>query len=302
MRLKSKVEAAVNVDDVRRKFYNEVAVGDQYWWWVCAMYVDPQELIIDTDEGDIYRMTYSVEGDEIEFGAPQLVKVQYVDAVAFPKKAQAAAAVAGMNTVRGDKVLASFASRDESRPIETSNKEGDDVDLSRLRQKLGLSADAPEAEVIAAAEEQLGEEEAEQEVPAPAPPAPEEEQEGAVVVDASVLASLRADALAGRTAREEQLRERDEAVLASAVQTGRIPPARRAHYAAALQADREGTIALLESLEPDLVPLSARGGADDSIEEGQAVAAVGYPANWLPEVAARKAEIAAGSRSRVTIS
>lgn len=310
------VEASVNVDDIRRKFYDQVAVGDQYWWWICAMYVDPQEIIIDTDAGDIYRMSYSINGDAIDFGEPQLVKIQYVDAVAMPKKVQATVAVAGMNAVRGDKVLATFSSREESRPVNASNQEGEDVNYARLRKRLGLSADVSDEDVLLAAEENLGTDE--EGDPNAADPAATEAVEGddeeddpdsddtttagTATVDASVLAQLQADAAAGRAARDEQLRDKDDAVLLGAIRDGKFPPARKAHYAKLLKVDREGTIEQINGLEKDMVPLESRGVTRTGELEDETTSVVaGYPQHWLPEMADRKAAIAAGARPRVVI-
>ena len=73
--------------------------------------------------------------------------------------------------------------------------------------------------------------------------------------------ALRADAAAGRAARDEQVRRQRAQVVEAAIADGRIAPARRDHWMAALDADEEGAKALLESLAKGLVPLEAAGSA-----------------------------------------
>src|SRR5688572_5842890 len=73
------IAASVNVDDVRRQYYNHLdAQGSEYsWWWVRAMQLDPNELIVDDDDGHLYRVSFEIAGDEISFGDPKEVKVEY---------------------------------------------------------------------------------------------------------------------------------------------------------------------------------------------------------------------------------
>lgn len=75
------VAAAAQVEDVRRSYYESLE-SDQYWWWIRAMYVDPQELIVDDDEGHLYRVPYTVTGDEVTFAEPEEVRIEYVNVAA----------------------------------------------------------------------------------------------------------------------------------------------------------------------------------------------------------------------------
>jgi hypothetical protein len=36
------ITAQANVDDIRRMFYDTVATGDRFWWWIRAMLIDPE--------------------------------------------------------------------------------------------------------------------------------------------------------------------------------------------------------------------------------------------------------------------
>jgi hypothetical protein len=188
--------------------------------------------------------------------------------------------------------------------------------IAKLRAKLGLAADTSDEEVLRVAAEGVPEPTPEPSAPDPEPPAEggetpepgtvegepgtgagEGNGDGQVSIDAAALAQLQADARAGREAREEQISQADEILLSSAVKCGKFPPARKEHYAKLLSADREGTIALINELEENVVPVKLRG----VTPETEASQASGYPVTWLPEVAARKAALASASESRVVM-
>lgn len=128
----SPVSAAVNVDDVRRAYYTHLD-SNQYWWWIRAIYIEPNELIVDDDEGQLYRVPFTINGDEVEFGEEQEVRIQYVDASIAANRAAIAA------TVSRGRVLASYESRAASRP--ETNQEGHMTpeQIRVLRARLGLS-------------------------------------------------------------------------------------------------------------------------------------------------------------------
>lgn len=84
---------------------------------------------------------------------------------------------------------------------------------------------------------------------APRPPA------GFVTVDAAAYARLRELAVEPeRLAAELARRDREQIVMA-ALQDGRIPPARRAHWLQHLEADPEGAAAALAELPIGLIPV-----------------------------------------------
>lgn len=136
-----------------------------------------------------------------------------------------------------------------------------DTLLDGLRTRLGINAEiSDEATVLAALDEALTER-ADEAAPTPALP------DGVVMIEASVLESLRTDATEGRLAREQQVADRRESLVASAVAEGRIPPARRDHWLAQLAADEVGASAVLESLAPNTIPVGAigyTGGVDEA--------------------------------------
>jgi hypothetical protein len=73
------VQASVSAEDIRRAFYDDVAVDARTWWWICAQYVDPPLIIADDGSGEIYSVPYSIKGDEVTFADPAVVKIQYVE-------------------------------------------------------------------------------------------------------------------------------------------------------------------------------------------------------------------------------
>ncbi|CAN5564703.1 hypothetical protein BH24ACT5_BH24ACT5_15520 [soil metagenome] len=83
---------------------------------------------------------------------------------------------------------------------------------------------------------------------------------GTVTIDEGTLATLRAAAAEGDTARQVlATRQRDEAID-GAIGTGRIPPARREHWAALWSADPEGTRTVLAGLAPGTVAATTPAG------------------------------------------
>lgn len=134
-----------------------------------------------------------------------------------------------------------------------------DEQLATMRQQLGLATDADPATITAALTEALAEQaqdEPQNANPAAAPSLPE----GVVAVEAAVLEELRADAAAGRQARDAQVAAHREALVQAAINDGRIAPARREHWLTALAAD-DGAAEVLAGLTPGLVPVTEVGHA-----------------------------------------
>lgn len=145
------VNAQIDVDSVLRG-YREQKDGDQFWWWVRSMMMDPNELIVeDEDTGDLYRVPYELKGEEVTFSDPVPVKIKYVDKPK-PKEDKQAASIAAAAAVGfwesmhpGSKQIASFNTREEQMSVIAS-----DVDPAALRTALGLEESATDDEVNAA--------------------------------------------------------------------------------------------------------------------------------------------------------
>ena len=135
-----------------------------------------------------------------------------------------------------------------------------------LVQRFGLPADADDAAILAAAQ-----------ADPPAATLPD----GVVTIDAAQLEALQADAAAGREARDAQVRAEREATVDAAVADGRIAPARRDHWIAALTAD-PGSAEVLAGLAKGMVPLEPvgyTGGINESGDEDRTL----YTRVWPDE-------------------
>ena len=115
------------------------------------------------------------------------------------------------------------------------------------RDRLGLAETATEEEVNNALDKLLGETEK------------PKIQVGVTMIEDSVLDQLRADAAAGREAREAQIDDRRQRTVENAIKAGKIAPSRRDHWLAAIEADEEGATATLNALAPGLIPVTALG-------------------------------------------
>ncbi|MDI2019707.1 ATP-dependent Clp protease proteolytic subunit [Paenarthrobacter nicotinovorans] len=161
--------------------------------------------------------------------------------------------------------------KDTTHPQEEGTDTMSDALKKGLRERLGISAEAnlDDDALLAAVDEVL----AEQETAAPAAAA------GTVVLDEVQYADLQADAAAGREARNQQLAADRAAIVDSAVNDGRIPPARREHWINALAAD-PGIAETLAGLAPGLVNLSPAGytgGVDQASDEDDTYYSKVYP-------------------------
>jgi ATP-dependent protease ClpP protease subunit len=160
-------------------------------------------------------------------------------------------------------------------PGDTTRREsGMDPDkfLQEVRNRAGVPADATldHAGVLAALDEALSEG---TEAPAASttftPPA------GTEVVESGVLAELRRKAEDGAAARAQQVNERRDQIVNDAIDSGRIAPAARATWRAALDENEDSTTNVLNTLTPGIVPTKATGytgGVDEATDEDKTFA------------------------------
>jgi hypothetical protein len=150
------ITAQVNVDDVRRAFYEVLGEMDiSNWSWIRAMQLDPNELIVDDDEGGLFRVNFTISGESVTFDDPAAVKIKYVNA-SQEKDPDARGLLVNMLT-RDQKIVAAWDQRAESRP-DTTTQEGSSVNpeiIRSLRARLGLTEeqlpdDATEEQVLQA--------------------------------------------------------------------------------------------------------------------------------------------------------
>lgn len=314
-----KTKASVEVEDVRRQFYDQLEIH-QSWWWIRAIQIDPPQLIVDDDEGSLYRVGYSISGDEVSFDDPIRVKVEYKDV--------AAKVAASFEQWGTDPAVTVYPTRDASvgatiTPRASSTPSEEPMNEAQ-KALIGLPADATDEQVTAKLTELAattatgggdggeggdGGGTATPANPGVTPPAGNPEDpatkpdggettdgtpkvpDGMVLVDAATLAELKTglQQVQARTAAEETGRRK--AVVDAALKDGKIPRARREHYDTLMAStDPEvvkQTEAILASMPSGLIPVDREHGEGDGDLGADGNAAEAYPAGWLPEVQAR---------------
>lgn len=330
---KDETAASANMDDVRRAFYSEYvpehASEGTLWWWIQAILVDPNELVVEDDEnGNLYKIPFSSDTDgAISFGDAEAVRIEYVPDTRDANKA-AAAHVAATLAI-GRQVLASWSKREESLPTTAS---GGAMDPKEIRKRLGLPEDASDEQVKDALRELNAAAGVTMEAAPPAveppaagtepatapgepatPPAPAVVEPpaaevlpvaasglpaGTVLVDKNQWEqTVAASQEASEFVKKQKERER-EGMVAAAIADGRIAPASKEHWTKLLETDpKSGEV--LASLAKGLIPVELRGTAAGP-GEGDPVAAALSPelvAGWtdqlFPEVRNQRATDAA---------
>lgn len=338
------VSARIDVDVIRRQYYSSLEGSESWSMWIRGQYQDPDELIVeDESSGELYRVPYTISGQEVTFSDKVAVLEEFVDKP--QKKEEMAAAVRatmfGINLVR--KPTAVYASREESRKdIEVTGSTVTTPDPKALRALVGLGEDATDEALNTALEAaglifkpgQTGGDKAPGAESAgssavgagqpgapdvtgpsgsdkndPAVAAPTQSQAAPVTaglrtMDEATYQTLMAGAQAGSAALARfNNSDRDGAVTA-AIQAGKIPKSREAHWKDAWDKDPEGTKILLTAaadkggLAPGLIPVGPEVGGVPA-DGGDPNADDAYPPEWLPEVAARKAALAASQQGGV---
>lgn len=156
------------------------------------------------------------------------------------------------------------------------------MDPVKMREALGLPADASDDEVRAAlvADTTLAVQAAQVPPVSPVPPKKKEDEgegvpnldestlrqlqaAGAVVVDKSILQELQERGRKGDAA-YAMLQQRDrDTILEGAIKAGKFPPSRREHWQKLYDADPDGTRAQIDRLAAGLVPTGPLGIAGD---------------------------------------
>jgi hypothetical protein len=290
-RLPATIQARVEVDRIVRAFYD----SSPDWSWVREVYVDPPELIIDDDEGGLFRLPYAIDGDTVSFGDRTPVRIDYIDT-------PAAKVAAAASSPRG-RLLACFATKAATR--QNNDQEGPamtPINLDALRVRLGLPEDA-DTDAINAALAALPEDTADAPVEVaevvaitPTDEATEtDEAADAAVEPEPIAAAARVDeALERRLAaaereladrRDRETIARRDTVIAAAVQDGRLSPADRDEYRELIDIDEDRITRILAARE-SRVPLAARG----EIREDTVIAAESAPLSDSPLLNERQRE------------
>lgn len=163
-------------------------------------------------------------------------------------------------------------------PDSVTDKEGPAMPdtLAKVRERLGLSADADETAILAALDTVADDNEPDPDDDVPAEPDEDETDEdvaddnepmpGTKVIEEDVLNALLADAKAGREAREQQLAQHRETLVNDAVRDGRISPARKKDWLNKLATDK-GSESELASLAKGLIPVDGPQGYTGSMSD-----------------------------------
>jgi len=309
--MKLPTKAAVNVDEVRRSYYDKLDDEGNWSFWIKGVLLEPNQLVVEDEwEGQLFLVNFSIDGDVVSFEEPVPVKVEYVP---MPeKKEEKAAAVAafaaGLMSTRT--VAVSYATpKDSGRVTKASTTEGgtmSDEDRKALAVKMGLPEDATEEQVNEKLQEQglaeagdggeggEGDDGGEGGDVEPAPA----DTGLTVTMDRAQAEALQRDALMGREARLSQIRAEAAKLVDDAVEDGRIAPASHAGWLKAIFNEQRGELVkseveTLAKLSKGRIPLEERGVAGSGDETEQFATGEAYPKNWFPEVETRRARFAA---------
>lgn len=230
-----RVAAAASIEDLRNAFYDWRDAKDtdhgslDDWAWICEVWTD--SLIVDDDEGRLWRVTWTETDGAFTFGVPQRVTRTYTP-VADTVAARAAADM--HRPVRYDRGRVTAGAETHREPPAVS----DIPTLTQsVRERLGLGAEVSDDAVLAALDERL----TAQQTPPPAGDEPATTEPAPQGIDTAALERLIEDRVAAATAKYgEKLTEattelaqikasavakHKDQVLAAAVQAGKIAPA-----------------------------------------------------------------------------
>ena len=134
-----------------------------------------------------------------------------------------------------------------------------DTLMAGLRERLGIAdAETDEGAVLAALDGRLAEQAATSQPPA-----------GTTIVDDGVLAQMRADAAAGREARDQQITERRDKIVADAMADGKMTAKSAEAFRAQLDENEAGTVAIINTLAKNAVPVVELGTSVDATESAE---------------------------------
>ncbi|WP_052492880.1 head maturation protease, ClpP-related [Microbacterium sp. MEJ108Y] len=155
--------------------------------------------------------------------------------------------------------IASVQTPSSTEPGNPTQKEAlamSDALKAGLSARLGVTdAEISDDDLLAAVDEVLSEQ-------TDTPAAPAATVPGTQLIEDNVLAQMRADAAAGREAREQQIRDRRDGVIKNALKQGRISAASAPEFRAMLDANEEAAAKVIDSLAPNTVHVEEVGHSD----------------------------------------
>jgi hypothetical protein len=273
----ARVAAAASIEGLRTAFYEWVATpGDERgdldgWAWICEVWTDA--LIVDDDEGHLWRVTWTESNGAFAFGSPQKVTRTYVPV------ADTITAGAAWGMHRPVRYFRGRGDVSASTPEETPAVSSQTEIAQALRERLGLGADVDDTAVLTALDERLAPKTPADSTPAgegatPADPtttttpaAPVAEAVAASAEVATLKASVETyrDELKAATAELAQIKaakaaEHKARVIGDAVKAGKITPADKAKWETRYDAAPASVEEILADIQPGTaVPVQASG-------------------------------------------
>lgn len=297
------VDAAADIDRVVDLYCQEL-IGKgyddpEYWWWPRAVWADPNQLIVDGENGSLYRVEFSTDDQQqVTFAEPVEVLETFKD---LEPAAKARVVMSSARDLGHRGPVRVFASREDTPAAQKTEPEGgveggaNNVGMTPEQlAAIGLSADATPEQIDArlkelAALEDTGDGGAEGDPAAggdgggeggegdPAAGGEGGEGEGApaagalpagmVAVPAEVWADVQANATAGGQLAVQAEETNRDSTIVSATAAGKIAPSARDSMINLHARDKEAFYKLLTAsvseggLAPNLVPVNQRGTA-----------------------------------------
>lgn len=294
------LSSAVTSEDVRRSFY-ENGPGLDTGAWLIELFVDPTEAIAEDETGSLARIPFVVDGENISWGEMQPVKREYVAASASTSAVKFARGdaparkdvkvdavsifrdVLGLSAdVSDDEVKARVAAAfppakaeevpaekpAEDKPAAKDHKVSEEQ-FAELADTVGVKADEVDTDglidaVKKAVEDAKAAEDEAKEVKASA-------AEDVVVLDKDRYAELSAAAERGREAEQEAVKAEAEALVAEAVEDGRLAAASKPRWVQKVLDDPEDAKPRLAALASGRVPRAEFGHGGNQDAERAAV-------------------------------
>ena len=298
------LSSAVTSEDVRRSFY-ENGPGLDTGAWLIELFVDPFEAIAEDETGSLARIPFVVDGENISWGEMQPVKREYVAASASTSAVKFARGdsparkdvkvdavsifrdVLGLSAdVSDDEVKARVAAAfppakaeevpaekpAEDKPAEkpaAKDHKVSEEQFAELADAVGVKADEVDTDglieaVKKAIEDAKAVEDEAKEVKASA-------AEDVVVLDKDRYAELSAAAERGREAEQEAVKAEAEALVAEAVEDGRLAAASKPRWVQKVLDDPEDAKPRLAALASGRVPRAEFGHGGNQDAERAAV-------------------------------
>lgn len=289
----------VTSEDVRKSFY-ESGPGNSVYAWLVELFVDPTEAIAEGDDGELYRVPFTVGDESVEWGELQKVKREYVAASASesvvkfsgkrpakgenkmdPMQGLREAFGLAEDATKADLAQALLSAADEGEqggdtppadPEPTGGDEGDEGDemeatdagkaLQSIAERLGVEVDGIDDALDGLA--------GKADLSAKA-------DEDTVVLDKDRYQELVDLSARGEKANEEAFEREGEELVAAAVKDGRLGAAAKGRWLEKFRAEPEDTKQRLSALAPGRIPREEVGHSapgNDEDDEGAESAAL----------------------------